>query len=119
MQSSPLFSVWVAIGKYGEMKLTKTEITKALNHLENYGWIVKTFNSNRYNMRGSKGFPDHALLHPGKKKLIFIEVKLGKDKLSPQQCEYLVALREVAEVIIFPNEKFDTLNKLLEYLFNK
>ena len=98
------------------MKLTKTEITKALNYLENYGWIVKTFNSNRYNMRGSKGFPDHVLVNSSKKLLVFIEVKLGKDKLSPQQCEYLVALREVAEVIIFPNEQFDTLDKLLEYL---
>ena len=99
--------------------MTKSEITKALKHLENYGWIVKTFNSNRYNMKGSIGFPDHVLVHQEKKLLIFIEVKLGKDKLSPPQCEYLVALREVAEVIIFPNEKFDTLDKLLEYLFSK
>jgi len=101
------------------MKLTKTEITKALNQLGKYGWSVKTFNSNRYNMKGSKGFPDHVLVNASKKLLIFIEVKLGKDKLSLKQCEYLVALREVAEVIIFPNEKFNSLDKLLMYLFNK
>lgn len=99
--------------------MTKSEITKALKQLERYGWIVKTFNSNRYNMTGAKGFPDHVLVNATKKELVFIEVKLGKDKLSPEQCEYLVALRGVAEVIIFPNEKFDSLDKLLEYLFNK
>lgn len=97
--------------------MTKTEISKALKHLENYGWIVKTFNSNRYNMKGSIGFPDHVLVNASKKLLIFIEVKLGKDKLSLKQCEYLTALNSVAEVIIFP-EKFQTIETLMEYLLN-
>ena len=70
-------------------------------------------------MRGSKGFPDHVLVNASKKLLIFIEVKLGKDKLTKAQTELLTALDSVAEVIIFPNEKFDTLDKLLEYLFSK
>jgi hypothetical protein len=98
-------------------EMTKTEISKALKHLENYGWIVKTFNSNRYNMKGSIGFPDHVLVNASKKLLIFIEVKLGKDKLTQAQTNLLTALDSVAEVIVFPFQ-FGTISELMEYLLN-
>ena len=102
--------------------MTKSEITHALKSLEKYGWIVKTFNSNRKTSRGMIGFPDHFLMNPYKQKLVMIEVKLGKDKLSPKQCSFIEALARTFqnsknEIMIFPG-KYKTIPELLDYLFN-
>lgn len=98
--------------------MTKTDITRGLNCLKRYGWIVKTFNSNRYAMTGSKGFPDHCLINAAKKRLVFIEVKLGKDKVSEDQATTLQALRDVgAEVIIFPNDECKGIQDLQDIFF--
>ena len=102
--------------------MTKTEITQALKSLEKYGWIVKTFNSKKPTSTGIVGFPDHFLINPAKQKLVMIEVKLGKDKLSPKQSSFIEALamtfrNSQHEVIIFPGE-FKTIPKLLDYLLN-
>lgn len=102
--------------------MTKSEITKALKSLEKYGWIVKTFNSKKPTSTGIVGFPDHFLINPAKQKLVMIEVKLGKDKLSLKQCEFIEALARTFkdsqhEVMIFPG-KFKTIPELLDYLLN-
>ena len=102
--------------------MTKSEITKALKSLENYGWIVKTFNSKKPTSTGIVGFPDHFLMNPYKRKLVMIEVKLGKDKLSLKQCSFIEALSRTFqdsknEIMIFPG-KYKTIPELLDYLFN-
>ena len=105
-----------------QSKMTKSEITKALRLLEKYGWIVKTFNSNKKTSIGIVGFPDHFLINPAKQKLVMIEVKLGKDKLSLKQCSFIEALARTFqnsqnEIMIFPG-KFKTIPELLDYLLN-
>jgi hypothetical protein len=102
--------------------MTKTEITQALKSLENYGWTVKTFNSNRKTSRGMIGFPDHFLMNPYKRKLVMIEVKLGKDILTVDQRYFINTAEETFrasknEIMIFPG-KYKTIPELLDYLFN-
>ena len=102
--------------------MTKSEITQALKALEKYGWIVKTFNSKKPTSTGIVGFPDHFLINPAKQKLVMIEVKLGKDKLSPKQSSFIEALARTFqdsknEIMIFP-AKYKTIPELLDYLFN-
>ena len=102
--------------------MTKSEITQALKSLEKYGWIVKTFNSNRKTSRGMIGFPDHFLMNPYKRKLVMIEVKLGKDTLTVDQRYFINAAEETFrasknEIMIFPG-KYKTIPELLDYLFN-
>lgn len=102
--------------------MTKGEVTKALKALQGVGWKVYTFNNFRAMPTGSIGFPDHVLAHPAKKKLIFIEVKIGKDKLSMEQAETLTTLAACCEgtnheVMIFPG-KCKTISELQEYIFN-
>lgn len=69
----------------------KKDITDKLNILKRAGWIVKTFNSHKKMPRGSVGFVDHFLAHE-KYGIIFIEVKIGKDKMSEEQTALAHAL---------------------------
>lgn len=102
--------------------MTKSEITKALKSLEKYGLIVKTFNSKKPTSKGMIGFPDHFLINPYKKKLVMIEVKLGKDTLKVDQRYFIDAAEKTFqnsknEIMIFPG-KYKTIPELLDYLFN-
>jgi len=74
--------------------ITKTEITEKLNEFRKIGCIVKTFNSHHKMSRGAVGFVDHVII--GKGKIIFIEVKIGKDVLIKSQEEPAGALQFVS-----------------------
>ena len=100
--------------------MTKTEITNALNNLS--GWSCKTFNSYRANATGMKGFPDHFLFHEASGSFLFIEIKLGRDKLSEKQRSYLYGLdracksNKKAMSVIFPNEKLKCIADLTDFV---
>lgn len=63
--------------------LTKKMITIELNRLKQYGFEVLTFNNNRAFRSSQKNFPDHFITNG--KYIIFVEVKIGSDKLSEGQ----------------------------------
>lgn len=75
--------------------MTKTEITEHLNEFRKLGCIVKTFNSQHKMSRGAVGFVDHVIVSGRKGLLIFIEVKLGRDKLKSAQQDLQEALQSV------------------------
>jgi hypothetical protein len=62
---------------------TKKEITNELNRLKQFGFTVITFNDNRPLRSSQKSFVDHFIFN--NKYLIFIEVKIGRDQVSPIQ----------------------------------
>ena len=64
--------------------MTKTDITQKLKKLEKIGFTVMTANSNHPMPTGLKGLTDHIILHPIKG-IMFIEVKIRKDKLNERQ----------------------------------
>lgn len=72
---------------------TKTDIKNSLKLIERYGGKLYTFNSNRYTGTGFKGFPDHILFYKGYE--IFVEVKIGKDKISAEQIIFKNHIKEV------------------------
>lgn len=51
-------------------------------------------------IRSPAGFPDLVLVHVPDKRLVFIEVKSEKGKLSPEQRSWLWDLAAVAEVYV-------------------
>ncbi len=61
----------------------KKEITKEFNRLKAFGYEVITFNSNRPLRGQQKGFVDHFIFNV--KFVVFVEVKIGNDKLSEIQ----------------------------------
>lgn len=63
--------------------MTKTQIKDYLKQIEKYGGKLITFNSNKYVSKGMKSFVDHIIFY--KNLILFIEVKIGKDKLSSGQ----------------------------------
>jgi len=63
--------------------LSKKEISKIFGKLRSFGFKVQNFNTpSRMNI-GQKDWVDHVIYN--KRYLIFVEVKLGKDKLSEGQ----------------------------------
>lgn len=66
--------------------VTKSDISKSLKDLRKYGFLVFTFNAWRGSHSGNKGFPDHVILKGSR--MYFLEVKIGKDKLSKEQKEF-------------------------------
>lgn len=82
--------------------MTKSEITNALNNLKKHGFSVYTFNSNKPMPIGLKGLPDHLII--GKSYQWWIEVKLDKDTLKPEQ----IIFKEMIE-------KFEKKNKVVKY----
>ena len=77
----------------------KADITNALNALP--GWKVFTFNSQRKMPTGCRGFVDHVLINKNGY-IVFIEAKIGSDKLSEKQKEY----QEVYKKIMQNNKMF-------------
>ena len=62
---------------------TKKEITKEFSRLKSFGFEVITFNDNRPLRSQQKNFVDHLLFNH--KFVVFVEVKLGTDKLNENQ----------------------------------
>lgn len=70
-----------------------------------FGWKVAHFRAAR-TARGwrtpvaadGKGFPDLVLCHPGRRRLIFAELKSTRGRLSAEQHEWLGVLGDVADV---------------------
>lgn len=65
--------------------MTKTEATAKINNLKKLGYKVINFNSQRRFNKSQKDFVDYVVI--GKGFIYFIELKIGKDKLSPGQEE--------------------------------
>jgi len=65
---------------------TKTDFTNAFNELTKFGYNVKNFNSKRKMGSGAVGFVDHMITGNGH--LVFVEVKIGADKLRPAQKDF-------------------------------
>lgn len=69
----------------------KSDISKIFSVLRNYGYLVYNFNAKKELPLGFKNFVDH--LFVSRDLLIFVEVKIGRDKLSNDQT-YLKELIE-------------------------
>lgn len=65
------------------MIATKREITNELNRLKDFGFTIVTFNDSRPLRSAQKNFVDHLIFN--RKYIIFVEVKIGQDKLSDGQ----------------------------------
>jgi hypothetical protein len=61
------------------------------------------------------GYLDCTLLRVSDKRLIFVELKVGRNKLSPAQQEWYDALKQIpnVEVYVWPPEEFDNIVKIL------
>jgi len=64
-------------------KSEKSEISKEFARLRNFGFDVYNFNDYRPMYGGKRDFVDHVLV--SKKYHIYIEVKIGEDKLTDGQ----------------------------------
>ena len=71
----------------------KTLISKEIARLRKFGFTVYNFNLNKslavedpYGT-GIKNFVDHLII--SERYLIFVEVKIGKDKLNPEQIDLM------------------------------
>lgn len=62
----------------------KKDISKVFSKLRDFNFIVFNFNFKRGFPIGLKGFVDHVFFHK-KKGICFVEVKIGKDRLTPEQ----------------------------------
>ena len=69
--------------------------------LRKFGHIVFNFNSSRANNPGIKGFPDWLIITRNYN-LVFIEVKIGKDKLKIEQ---EVVIRKLANMMGIPGSR--------------
>lgn len=72
------------------MATVKSTITKEFIRLRKFGYLVAIFNDNRRGTKGNNGFPDMVIAGHGY--LIFCEVKIGKDRYSPDQEKWKEAL---------------------------
>ncbi len=76
-------------------------IKKALTDLRKFNNIVFNFNSNKRNNLGLIGFPDWLIITPHLN-LVFIEVKIDKDKISEIQQK---VINRIASVMGLPNSR--------------
>ena len=66
-----------------DIKSEKSAISSEFARLREYGYLVFNFNQKTRFGSGMVGFCDHLIIGFGR--IIFIEVKIGKDKLSIEQ----------------------------------
>jgi len=73
----------------------KKDITKIFNELKKFGFTVINMNSHKSQpTRGSKDFVDYVIFND--KQIVFAEIKLEKDKLSPGQFDTMLKLKGVS-----------------------
>ena len=65
----------------------KTLISKEIARLRKFGFTVYNFNLNKSLPPGIKNFVDHLII--SERYLIFVEVKIGRDKLNPEQIDLM------------------------------
>lgn len=77
-------------------KITKTMVKDYLKKVaDKMGGFIVTFNSNRFVAKGAEGFIDHIIFY--KDYMYFIEVKIGKDKISEKQKHIAELINAVSE----------------------
>jgi len=86
------------------LKDTKANISKEFLRLENFGFIVWNFNSPKPLPKGLSNAVDHVLI--SNRYTIYVEVKLGTDKLSNKQKDLGKKLSHLS-----------TSNKAIHYLY--
>ena len=72
----------------------KKDITKIFNELKKFGWTVINNNTPTTQRRQQKGWVDYVIFNF--KQIVFIEVKLEKDKLSPEQYDTMIKLKSIS-----------------------
>jgi hypothetical protein len=72
---------------------TKSDVSRYFKQLEKYGFKVFNFQSNRAMGTGTVGMTDLLVIGRAAFEKYFIEIKIGRDRLSPEQ----IALRERLE----------------------
>lgn len=65
----------------------KSLISKEIARLRKFGFTVYNFNLNKSLPTGLKNFVDHLVI--SNKYLIFVEVKIGRDKLNSEQIDLM------------------------------
>lgn len=70
-------------------------IKKELVRLRGFDFLVFNFNSNRANSAGITGLPDWLIIKP-KKYIVWVETKIGNDKLSEIQTKVINTLSHFA-----------------------
>ena len=75
-------------------KNMKKDITKIFNELKKFGFTVINNNTPTTQRRQQKGWVDYVIYND--KQIVFIEVKLEKDKLSPGQFDTMLKLKGVS-----------------------
>ena len=73
--------------------MTKKEVSQTFAKYRSAGAVVLTFNSNRGFRGAFKGHPDHEILTNGH--LIYVEVKIGMDKIRSDQARFAEKIKEV------------------------
>lgn len=70
------------------------QIKQAFTRLRDFGFIVFNFNSHKANNKGLAGHPDWLFITP-KLQLVYVEVKIGSDKLSSEQQRIINRLAQI------------------------
>lgn len=60
------------------------------------GWLVYFTWSSKHS---PAGFPDLVMVHPDKYKVVFVELKVGKNKLTASQEDWIDALCDAGEYV--------------------
>ena len=104
--------------------ISERELAATVDALaEQAGWkIFGVLEQRVYARRLSKGWPDRVLLRngPGCSRLIFAELKSERGKLTPEQGEWLLALRlfgedrdQAIEVYLWRPSDLDSIEEIL------
>lgn len=102
---------------------TKKQITEKVKELKKLGLELITFQTDRQKRRQEKNMPDYFLY--GRGYLIFLECKIGKDKLSKGQeimlteLEYIAKKNKSVYVSIITDKNYnDKINEIINWIAN-
>lgn len=96
----------------GKIIVTEKDLREQVRDLCGiFGWkLYFTWTS----MHSPRGFPDLVLAHPGKKRIIYAELKSEKGKVTPEQQRWLDALRQCGqEVYVWRPADIEEIARLL------
>lgn len=75
---------------------TKKDFNKVFNELRKWGYTVLNFSDKRALRRGMKDWVDYVIF--GRGMLVFVELKIGEDKVSKGQAETAIKLAMVTSL---------------------